>query len=91
MSLKKRVQKFWKVPRAVMKIIFERTLLMRFVGQGAEIDLSLGIENEIKDFTKFSKEEIRTMFDEEYKRLYGRASAESPCRICNIQGSGKPS
>ncbi|MBL6996342.1 hydantoinase/oxoprolinase family protein [Desulfobacula sp.] len=63
------------------KIIYERTLLMRFVGQGAEIDLSI----EIKDFTKFSKAEIRTMFDEEYKRLYGRTSAESPVEFVTFK------
>ena len=63
------------------EIIFERTLLMRFVGQGAEIDLSI----EIKDFTKFSKDEIRTMFDEEYKRLYGRTSAESPVEFVTFK------
>ena len=62
-------------------IIFERTLLMRFVGQGAEIDLSI----EIKDFTKFSKDEIRTLFDEEYKRLYGRTSAESPVEFVTFK------
>ena len=63
------------------KIIYERTLLMRFVGQGAEIDLSI----EIKEFTKFSKAEIRTMFDEEYKRLYGRTSAESPVEFVTFK------
>jgi N-methylhydantoinase A len=63
------------------EIIFERTLLMRFVGQGAEIDLSI----EIKNFTKFSKEEIRAMFDKEYKRLYGRASAESPVEFVTFK------
>ena len=62
-------------------IIYERTLLMRFVGQGAEIDLEI----EIKDFTKFSKNEIRAMFDEEYKRLYGRTSAESPVEFVTFK------
>ena len=62
-------------------IIYERTLLMRFVGQGAEIDLEI----EIKDFTKFSKNEIRTMFDEEYKRLYGRTAAESPVEFVTFK------
>ena len=62
-------------------IIYERTLLMRFVGQGAEIDLKI----EIKDFTKFSKNEIRTMFDDEYKRLYGRTSAESPVEFVTFK------
>jgi len=63
------------------EVIFERTLLMRFVGQGAEIDLSI----EMKDFTKFSKNEIRTMFDEQYKRLYGRTSVESPVEFVTFK------
>ncbi|MBT3804890.1 MAG: hydantoinase/oxoprolinase family protein [Desulfobacula sp.] len=63
------------------EIIFERTLLMRFVGQGAEIDLN--VNN--KDFQKFSKDEIRSMFDEEYKRLYGRTSAESPVEFVTFK------
>ncbi len=63
------------------EIIYERTLLMRFVGQGAEIDLGI----EIKDFQEFSKTEIRTMFDDEYKRLYGRTSKESPVEFVTFK------
>ncbi len=63
------------------EIIFERTLLMRFVGQGAEIDLNI----ERIDFQKFNKDEIRTMFDDEYKRLYGRTSAESPVEFVTFK------
>jgi len=63
------------------EIIFERTLLMRFVGQGAEIDLGI----EIKNFQQFSKEDIRTMFDDEYKRLYGRTSSESPVEFVTFK------
>ncbi len=62
-------------------IIYNRTLLMRFVGQGAEIDL--GIEN--KDFQSFSKQDIRTMFDTEYKRLYGRTAEESPVEFVTFK------
>ena len=62
-------------------IIFERTLLMRFVGQGAEIDL--GIDQ--KEFVKFTKDDIRTMFDDEYKRLYGRSSTESPVEFVTFK------
>jgi N-methylhydantoinase A len=62
-------------------IIFERTLLMRFVGQGAEIDL--GIDQ--KEFVQFSKDDIRTMFDDEYKRLYGRSSTESPVEFVTFK------
>jgi len=62
-------------------IIYNRTLLMRFVGQGAEIDL--GIEN--KDFQTFTKKDIRTLFDTEYKRLYGRTAEESPVEFVTFK------
>ncbi len=62
-------------------IIYNRTLLMRFVGQGAEIDLA--IEN--KDFQAFTKKDIRTMFDTEYKRLYGRTAEESPVEFVTFK------
>ncbi len=51
-----------------LEIRFERTLMMRFVGQGAETDLAL----EAKPFDQWHKKEIRALFDAEYKRLYGR-------------------
>jgi N-methylhydantoinase A len=50
------------------EIRFERTLMMRFVGQGAETDLAL----ESKPFDQWVIKEIRALFDAEYKRLYGR-------------------
>ena len=62
-------------------IIYHRTLLMRFVGQGAEIDLN--IEN--VDFQTFSKQDIRTLFDTEYKRLYGRTAEESPVEFVTFK------
>ena len=52
---------------------FERTLMMRFVGQGAENDLS--IEN--KPFTEFRTADIRKFFDDVYQRLYGRTYPET--------------
>jgi N-methylhydantoinase A len=54
---------------------------MRFVGQGAEIDLPI----EMKNFADFSKQAIRTLFDDEYKRLYGRTSAESPVEFVTFK------
>ena len=63
------------------RIIYNRTLLMRFVGQGAEIDLN--IEN--VDFQTFSKQDIRTLFDTEYKRLYGRTAEESPVEFVTFK------
>ena len=62
-------------------VIYNRTLLMRFVGQGAEIDLN--IEN--VDFQTFSKQDIRTLFDTEYKRLYGRTAEESPVEFVTFK------
>ncbi len=49
-------------------IIIERTLMMRFVGQGAETDLSI----ERKAFDQWEIREIRALFDTAYKKLYGR-------------------
>lgn len=49
-------------------IVFERTLMMRFVGQGAETDLNLPA----RPLDQWRKAEIRELFDTEYKRLYGR-------------------
>jgi N-methylhydantoinase A len=63
------------------EILFERTLLMRFVGQGAETDL--GIEN--KPFDSFSRQDIRALFDTEYKRLYGRTYTETPVELVTFK------
>ena len=62
-------------------IRFERTLMMRFVGQGAETDLPVGD----MPFNKTSREQIRTLFDEEYKRLYGRTYHETPVEFVTFK------
>ncbi len=62
-------------------IMYDRTLLMRFVGQGAETDLAI----EQNAFDTFSKEQIRTLFDEEYKRLYGRTYHETPVEFVTFK------
>jgi len=62
-------------------ILYERTLLMRFVGQGAETDLAI----ETKAFDQFSKKDIRHLFDEEYKRLYGRTYHETPVEFVTFK------
>ncbi len=53
---------------AKQKVTFERTLMMRFVGQGAETDLTI----DRKPFHRRSKTAIRGMFDAAYRKLYGR-------------------
>ena len=62
-------------------IIFQRTLLMRFVGQGSEIDLNVSSQ----DFTTYSVDEIKEMFHAEYKRLYGRTAEGSPIEFVTFK------
>jgi len=63
------------------KIIFERTLMMRFVGQGAETDLLI----ERKPFDRWEKAQIRQLFDEVYKKLYGRTYPETPVEFVTFK------
>ena len=63
------------------EVLIERTMLMRFVGQGAETDLSIGN----KSFDQWSVQEIRDRFDDEYKRLYGRTYAETPVEFVTFK------
>ena len=63
------------------KIIFERTLMMRFVGQGAETDLPI----ETKPFDQWDKNQIRALFDGAYKKLYGRTYPETPVEFVTFK------
>ncbi len=49
-------------------INFARSIDMRFVGQGAETNLPIAN----KAFNQWQEHEIRDLFDQTYKRLYGR-------------------
>ncbi len=62
-------------------IIFKRTLMMRFVGQGAETDLVI----EPKPFDQWKKAQIRGFFDEAYKKLYGRTYPETPVEFVTFK------
>jgi len=62
-------------------VIFERSLDMRFVGQGAETNVPI----ERKPFTEWKKEEIRRLFDEHYERLYGRTYPETPVEFVTFR------
>jgi N-methylhydantoinase A len=62
-------------------IIYERSVDMRFVGQGSEIKVSVAQG----DFAKFSKAEIRRSFDDVYERLYGRTYPESEVEFINFK------
>jgi N-methylhydantoinase A len=63
------------------RVMFQRTLLMRFVGQGAETDLVI----DPKPFIQWSRKEIRERFDTEYKRLYGRTYPETPVEFVTFK------
>jgi N-methylhydantoinase A len=56
-----------------LSLTYERTLMMRFVGQGAETDLHIGN----KPFSQWDKADIRSLFDNAYKKLYGRTYPEA--------------
>ncbi len=62
-------------------IIFERTLMMRFVGQGAETDLLI----EPKPFMQWEKSQIRELFDDAYKKLYGRTYPDTPVEFVTFK------
>jgi len=64
-----------------LRVTFERTLMMRFVGQGAETQLEI----ERKPFQKWSKTLIRRRFDEVYQKLYGRTYPENPVEFVTFK------
>ena len=55
-------------------LAFERSINMRFVGQGAETNLAV----ERIPFHQLKKEQIRDLFDDTYRKLYGRTYPETP-------------
>jgi N-methylhydantoinase A/oxoprolinase/acetone carboxylase beta subunit len=62
-------------------IKFERSLDMRFVGQGAETNVPLAE----RDFTKLKREEVRRRFDGVYEKLYGRTYPDSEVEFINFK------
>ena len=62
-------------------IQYERSLDMRFVGQGAEINISVPSE----DFVNFRNADIRRYFDDVYKKLYGRTYPDSEVEFINFK------
>jgi len=59
----------------------ERSLDMRFVGQGSEVNVPL----QTGDFTQFKKEDVRRLFDDMYEKLYGRTYPESEVEFINFK------
>ena len=62
-------------------IEFERSVDVRFVGQGSETNIPIPEGN----FTEVKKEEVRRRFDETYKKLYGRTYLDSPVEFINFK------
>ncbi len=63
------------------KVQFQRTLMMRFVGQGAETDLA--IDN--RSFDQWSHQDVRDRFDAVYKKLYGRTYPDNPIEFVTFK------
>jgi N-methylhydantoinase A len=62
-------------------IRFERSVDMRFVGQGAETDVLIPEGN----FTKLGREQVRQYFDAVYEKLYGRTYPDSEVEFINFK------
>ncbi|MEA3441930.1 MAG: hydantoinase/oxoprolinase family protein [Chloroflexota bacterium] len=62
-------------------IVYERSLDLRFIGQGSETSVSIPR----KDFSQITREEVRNRFDEVYKNLYGRTYPESQVEFVSFR------
>ena len=60
---------------------FERSLDMRFVGQGSETNVPLAE----RDFTRLKRDGIRKRFDQIYEKLYGRTYPDSAVEFINFK------
>jgi N-methylhydantoinase A/oxoprolinase/acetone carboxylase beta subunit len=63
----------------------ERSVDMRFVGQGSETNVSIPEA----DFTSISKQTVRERFDGIYQKLYGRTYPDSPVEFINFKVRAK--
>jgi N-methylhydantoinase A/oxoprolinase/acetone carboxylase beta subunit len=66
---------------AVEEITFERSVDVRFVGQGSETNIQIPE----KDFNQVTPQAIRERFDEIYKKLYGRTYPDTPVEFINFK------
>ncbi len=70
---------------AASDVLYERSVDMRFVGQGSETNVAV-LET---DVSSVAPETVRSRFDEIYKRLYGRTYPESPVEFINFRVRAK--
>jgi N-methylhydantoinase A len=66
-------------------IRYERSVDMRFVGQGSETNVAIPEA----DFTGVKTETVRERFDAVYKKLYGRTYPDSPVEFINFKVRAK--
>lgn len=62
-------------------IRFERSIDMRFVGQGSEVNVPVPKV----EFARLTKAEVRGFFDEIYEQLYGRTYPDSEAEFINFK------
>jgi len=62
-------------------ITFERSVDVRFIGQGSETNIPIPERN----FTDVKTEVVRRRFDETYEMLYGRTYPDSPVEFINFK------
>ena len=80
-ELETEATKILKKEASEKDIRFERSLDMRFVGQGAETNVPLSE----RDFTRIKKGDVRDRFDEVYVKLYGRTYPDSEVEFINFK------
>ena len=67
------------------EIRFERSVDVRFVGQGSETNIAVPNEN----FSTINPQEIRKRFDQVYEKLYGRTYPRFPQLNSSISRFGQ--
>lgn len=80
-GLESEAAKILKKEAADDAIRYERSLDMRFVGQGAEVNVPLPAG----EFTKLQRADVRSSFDDVYEKLYGRTYPESEVEFINFK------
>ncbi len=80
-ELEAEATKILKKEASEKSITFERSLDMRFVGQGSETNVPISE----RDFRKMKKDEVRRGFDEVYEKLYGRTYPDSELEFINFK------
>ncbi len=63
------------------KITFDRSVDVRFIGQGSETNIPIPEGN----FADVTRGAVRSRFDEIYKKLYGRTYPDSPVEFINFK------